>query len=56
MKTIHEILQQLAQAATDNRDKGDKFERLIEGFLKADPLYSAKFSSVWLWSDWPVRH
>jgi predicted helicase len=56
MKTIHEILQQLAQAATDNRDKGDKFERLIEGFLKADPLYSAKFSSVWLWSDWPGRN
>lgn len=56
MKTIHDILEQLAQAATDNRDKGDKFERLMEGFFKADPLYSAKFSSVWLWSDWPGRN
>jgi predicted helicase len=55
MKTIHDILIELAQAAISSRDKGDKFERLMEGYLKTDPLYTARFSDVWLWSDWPDR-
>jgi predicted helicase len=55
MKTIHDILIELAQAAISSRDKGDKFERLMEGYLKTDPLYTARFSDVWQWSDWPNR-
>jgi predicted helicase len=56
MTTIHDILRELDQYATDNRDKGDMFERLIVGFLKIDPHYAAKYSDVWLWSDWPGRN
>lgn len=53
--TIHQILGELAAAATDNRDKGDKFERLILAYLTTDPLYVARFSDVWMWNDWPDR-
>jgi predicted helicase len=53
--TIHEILHELASAATDHRDKGDKFERLISNYLRTDPLYETKYSEVWLWNDWPGR-
>lgn len=53
--TIHQILDELAQSATDNRDKGDKFERLIRAYLTIDPLYAARYSEVWLWQDWPDR-
>lgn len=53
--TIHQILEELASTATDNRDKGDKFERLIKAYLTTDPLYVARFSDVWLWTDWPDR-
>lgn len=53
--TIHQILEELAAAATDHRDKGDKFERLIKAYLTTDPLYVARFSEVWMWSDWPDR-
>ena len=53
--TIHQILDELAQSATDNRDKGDKFERLIRAYLTIDPLYAARYSDVWLWQDWPDR-
>ncbi|MGO9862346.1 MAG: DEAD/DEAH box helicase [Terriglobales bacterium] len=55
MVSIHDILTELAASATSNRDKGDKFERLMLEFLKADPLYSDKFKNVWLWNNWPGR-
>lgn len=55
MMSIHEVLGDLAYLATDNRDKGDKFERLIKSYLQTDPLYQAQFSDVWLWSEWPDR-
>ena len=55
MTTIHDILDDLARAATDARDKGDKFERLMAAYLRTEPLYQDQFSEVWLWSDWPGR-
>ena len=54
--TIHNILDELAEAATDHRDKGDKFERLIRAYLTTDPLYVSRFSNVWMWNDWPGRN
>lgn len=53
--TIHHILDELAEAATDHRDKGGKFERLMKAYLTTDPLYVSRFSDVWLWTDWPDR-
>jgi len=53
MKTIRDILSELAAASTDKRDKGDKFERLMKAYFKTDPLYIERFSEVWLWSEWP---
>ncbi len=55
MTTIHSILDDLARTATDARDKGDKFERLMAAYLRTEPLYQDQFSDVWLWSDWPGR-
>lgn len=56
MTTIHTILEELTQAATDPRDKGNKFERLMTSYLKRDPLYHEKYSEVWRWDDWPDRN
>lgn len=53
--TIHELLDELRSTALDERDKGDKFERLIASYLRTDPEWTAKFSDVWLWSEWPGR-
>jgi predicted helicase len=55
MTTIHDILAEFRDAATSNRDLGDRFERLILQFLKTDPLYQDQFSEVWLWMDFPKR-
>ena len=53
--TIHSILEEFREAATSNRDLGDKFERLIANYLVTDPIYKDQFSDVWLWSEWPGR-
>ncbi len=55
MTTIHSILNEFKQAAYNNRDLGDKFERLIANYLVTDPLYQDKYSDVWLWNEWPDR-
>ncbi|SAK40860.1 helicase domain-containing protein [Caballeronia fortuita] len=53
--TIHTILEEFREAATSNRDLGDKFEKLFATYLVTDPLYQDKFSDVWLWNEWPDR-
>jgi predicted helicase len=53
--TIHSILEEFRQAATSNRDLGDKFEQLVAAYLKADPMYKDRFSNVCLWMDWQKR-
>jgi predicted helicase len=53
--SIHSILEEFREAATSNRDLGDKFEKLFATYLVTDPLYQDKFSDVWLWNEWPDR-
>ncbi|AFY61183.1 hypothetical protein [Synechococcus sp. PCC 6312] len=36
--SLHSLLAELREAATSNRDMGDRFERLVFTFLKNDPL------------------
>jgi len=55
LTTIHSILEEFREAATSNRDLGDKFERLVATYLTVDPLYQDKYSDVWLWTEWPGR-
>ncbi|WP_420113772.1 DEAD/DEAH box helicase, partial [Pseudactinotalea sp.] len=52
---IEYILDKLYHSATDERDKGDKFERLIRKYLLVEPLFADRFDEVWRWSDWPER-
>nr|WP_253945572.1 DEAD/DEAH box helicase family protein [Nocardioides sp. zg-DK7169] len=53
--TIYEVLGDLRTQALDERDKGDKFERLIKTYLLNDPEWANRFSDVWLWTEWPGR-
>lgn len=55
MATIYDVLDQLRASATSERDKGDKFERLIRAFLLLDPVWADQLSDVWLWMDYPGR-
>ena len=51
--TVYDVLDAFRDIPTSNRERGEKFERLMVSYLKLDPLYAEKFSDVWMWSDWP---
>ncbi len=55
MTTFNDILAEFREAATSNRDLGDKFERLVATYLVTDPQYADRLADVWLWSEWPDR-
>ncbi|BDC97069.1 DEAD/DEAH box helicase [Treponema saccharophilum] len=37
------------------RDKGDRFEKLIKAYLLTKPEYKSQLSDVWLWSEFPEK-
>lgn len=49
--SIHDVLEGLRGTALDERDKGDKFERLVLNLLRTEPEWVNRFSDVWLWSE-----
>lgn len=53
--SFSQILQKFRTASFSERDKGDRFERLIQSYLYTDPKY-AHLRKVWLWSEFPFRH
>lgn len=53
--TFQELLNELAEATRNNKDKGTQFEKLIASYLMADPQYADRLSDVWLWEEWPDR-
>ena len=50
---LQDLLESIRSSATSERDKGDKFERLMLAYFRAEPAYKRQFENVWLWSDWP---
>lgn len=37
MASIHEVLGELRSVAYDERDKGARFEKLVQAFLRTEP-------------------
>jgi predicted helicase len=53
--SFNHILEKYRKAAFSERDKGDRFERLMQAYLKTDPTYNGRFRQVWLWNEFPGR-
>lgn len=53
--TFNDILEKYRRISTSERDKGDRFERLVLAYLQTDPLYKYQFTEVWMWKDFPGR-
>ena len=53
--SFNQILEKYRRVAFSERDKGDRFERLMQAYLRTDPKYASKFRSVWLWGEFPGR-
>lgn len=53
--TFRDILAKFRNISFSERDKGDRFERLMQAFLQTVPWYEGKFQHVWLWKELPSR-
>lgn len=53
--TFQDILDKYRKRSFSERDKGARFERLMQAYLQTDPLYAGLFSKVWLWEEFPYR-
>lgn len=52
-KTFDDILTKIRGEANNSRDLGDRFERVMLDFFKADRHYRNRFGNrVWLWKRW----
>lgn len=50
-----EILEQYRKLSFSERDKGSRFERLMQAYLLTDPKYSNQIQTAWLWNEFPYR-
>lgn len=52
--SIHSILNDIRLKATNEKEKGTDFERLMKQWFKTDPRYS-NLEKVWLWEEFPPK-
>ena len=55
MTTFTKIIDKFRREAWSERDKGFRFERLMQAYLKTASLYAGRFEEVWLWSEFPCH-
>jgi len=53
--TFNQVIDKYRKISFSERDKGDRFERLMQGYLQTDPKFHFMFKDVWLWGDFPGR-
>jgi predicted helicase len=46
-----DVLAKYRSVSFSERDKGTRFERLIQAYLLTDPKYSSQIRNVWLWDE-----
>ncbi|MDB4066810.1 DEAD/DEAH box helicase family protein [Flavobacteriaceae bacterium] len=55
MTGIRKLLKEYREYSFSERDKGDRFERLMQAYLKTDPKYLTTFKEVWMWNEFPAK-
>ncbi|HTN18831.1 MAG TPA: type ISP restriction/modification enzyme [Pelobium sp.] len=55
MSEFNKILDKYRKYSFSERDKGDRFERLMQTYLRTDPKYANLFKKVWLWNEFPGK-
>lgn len=49
------ILNKHRELSFSEKDKGTRFEQLMQGYLRTSPIYENVFETVWLWSEFPAK-
>ena len=55
MSTFNSILAKYRKYSFSERDKGTRFEKLMQAFLLTYPVYEGLFEEVWLWNEFPFK-
>lgn len=55
MSSFLSLLDKYRKISFNQRDKGDRFERLMKAYLLTDPKYASLFKKVWLWNEFPSK-
>ncbi|OQB30098.1 MAG: Type III restriction enzyme, res subunit [Bacteroidetes bacterium ADurb.Bin174] len=55
MTTFQQVLDHFRKESFSQKDKGERFERLMQLYLLTEPFYANLFKKVWLWSEFPAR-
>ena len=53
--SFNNILSKYRKISFSERDKGARFERLMQAYLLTDPQYAYRFKKVWLWEEFPGK-
>lgn len=54
--SFEKVLNKYREISFSEQDKGTRFERLMQAYLKTDPKYTSIFETVWLWDEFPYKH
>lgn len=54
--SFNNILAKYRKISFSERDKGARFERLMQAYLLTDPQYAYRFKKVWLWEEFPGKN
>ena len=54
--SFNTILEKYRKISFSEKDKGERFERLMKAYLLTDPKYAYKFKKVWLWAEFPGKN
>lgn len=55
MTAFTTILSKFREESFSERDKGLRFERLMQAYLKTTAVYASLFEEVWLWTEFPYN-
>jgi len=50
------VLEKYRENSFSQKDKGERFERLMKAYLLTDPKYAYKFKKVWLWDEFFAKN
>lgn len=55
MAGLLKVLKKYREESFSERDKGERFERLMQAYLQTDPLYKSQLCHVWMWNEFPFK-
>lgn len=54
--TFNTLLDKYRKVSFSEKDKGERFERLMQAYLLTDPQYANRLKKVWLWNEFHGRN